>query len=458
MAKHSRKLRLPRGVTALNLLGKGLTSKQRVALIKKLFGASSTLTSSEYPLWVRRRKGASKSSSWEQDRSFGDYDYLSTRAKVIYNRYSRAKTYKDIVQGRLGRYGIVFTKGRNITKVITTGAGAVEKIEREVFKREKLIKVRTRAEYDARNRAIQVGGQAELDHEEYADFDKDLSVTFTPMWTAAKIRRRYTKRYEGMDEAGQSIYRKGRRIEDTLYNRKQLNKYYLQSVFSGRKMDISISVGFLDPDMIHMSYSGSKNNISYKTLVARLMLLGYDPLAPLRDTEYIKDVRIRMGEELGRVLDDPSKYKRRLSSYIMKYAKEVREVAYAYVIGGIKPPLAESTVKQRKSRAKTHSGLYAEGISEPLVETGNMANDISYRIDENVVEGRRKNISGTLSSDSALRRNQDILKKVKENVNDKKRAVKKRSKTTDDIEIDIDSDEAKELIARANAFLEELGL
>lgn len=204
---------------------------------------------------------------------------------------------------------------------------------------------------------------------DYALVKDAMSITITPDWTFAKILARNKDR----------TVRKGEYL-----SRRRRNKYYLQSMFGRRKMDLSVSVGFLHPNDIH---EGVETRISYVELIARLALDGYDPLLPLRDSSYIARIRRSMGKEMARVLNsDTIAGMPTLRGILRRHGREMADYCYRYIAGGIKPPLASATLVKRKGNLRSGKATYPKGLDEPLVETGALMNEVGYRVDTGFLE------------------------------------------------------------------------
>lgn len=205
----------------------------------------------------------------------------------------------------------------------------------------------------------------------YSKVDNLLYVDVAPMWRYAKIRIRKNSAYDRTTKQMRNIRRTV--YEDMFYGVRKRNRKYLSVVFPKRNFNIAIRVGFIHPDSYHGSWTG-RNIISYRSLVAGLMLRGFDPLLPLRDKKYLASVAREMGRACGEAIEKG----RSFESVLRKYGRDMEDYVYQYILGGIKPPLADSTIEKRESLKRHGVYRYPRGISEPLVETGEMANEVSY--------------------------------------------------------------------------------
>lgn len=160
-----------------------------------------------------------------------------------------------------------------------------------------------------------------------------------------------------------------------------------------------IEVGITNPYAIHRGVVGNRP-VRYNILIPILLSLGYDPLLPLRKGKLLDSVRIEMAKAIinainegrtGKAMD----IKGRLSAIGIRTVDRVRE----YIHSGEKPALASKTVVNRRWRRSHSTGLYQDGIYEPLSESGQLANAISFRVAgenawfkaENKVEEDKKN-------------------------------------------------------------------
>lgn len=223
------------------------------------------------------------------------------------------------------------------------------------------------------------GNYIPINPRDYARVENEMFIEVTPNWQAAlvKVRREYVHRWNGK---GKSVAHRTRRtVEDSVYSKTKRNKFYLNKVFTKRQFGLSVRVGFLHPDEPHGTWGGHKKLINYRSLIAALMFRGYDPLMPLRDMAYINKIRTAMGRECGEALNNG----RPFEPILRKYGKEMEGYVYEYIIGGIKPSLDKTTITIRQSRKNAGYADYPAGIEEPLVETGELANEVSYDIKQN---------------------------------------------------------------------------
>ena len=141
-----------------------------------------------------------------------------------------------------------------------------------------------------------------------------------------------------------------------------------------------IEVGITNPYAIHSGVVGN-HPVRYNILIPILLSLGYDPMLPLRKGKLLDSVRIEMAKAIinainegrtGKAMD----IKGRLSAIGIRTVDRVRE----YIHSGEKPALASKTVVNRRWRRNHSTGLYPDGIHEPLSESGQLANAISFRV------------------------------------------------------------------------------
>lgn len=149
----------------------------------------------------------------------------------------------------------------------------------------------------------------------------------------------------------------------------------------GQKLPLGrwrIEVGILDPYKLHRPPEKRKP-IRYGLLMAVLMNLGYDPLLPIRMAKFIKEIQIDMAKAIITAINEgrygsPLAIKSRLSAIAMRVESYVK----AYIHGGRKPKLADRTIANRMRRYP--NAIYPDGFDEPLSETGQLADAISYRV------------------------------------------------------------------------------
>lgn len=139
-----------------------------------------------------------------------------------------------------------------------------------------------------------------------------------------------------------------------------------------------IEVGILDPYKLHRPPEKRKP-IRYGLLMAVLMNLGYDPLLPIRTAKFVKEIQIDMAKAIITAINEgrygsPLAIKSRLSAIAMRVESYVK----AYIHGGRKPKLADRTIANRMRRYP--NAIYPDGFDEPLSETGQLADAISYRV------------------------------------------------------------------------------
>lgn len=149
----------------------------------------------------------------------------------------------------------------------------------------------------------------------------------------------------------------------------------------GQKLPLGrwrIEVGILDPYKLHRPPEKRKP-IRYGLLMAVLMNLGYDPLLPIRMAKFVKEIQIDMAKAIITAINEgrygsPLAIKSRLSAIAMRVESYVK----AYIHGGRKPKLADRTIANRMRRYP--NAIYPDGFDEPLSETGQLADAISYRV------------------------------------------------------------------------------
>lgn len=139
-----------------------------------------------------------------------------------------------------------------------------------------------------------------------------------------------------------------------------------------------IEVGILDPYKLHRPPEKRKP-IRYGLLMAVLMNLGYDPLLPIRMAKFVKEIQIDMAKSIITAINEgrygsPLAIESRLSAIAMRVESYVK----AYIHGGRKPKLADRTIANRMRRYP--NAIYPDGFDEPLSETGQLADAISYRV------------------------------------------------------------------------------
>lgn len=209
------------------------------------------------------------------------------------------------------------------------------------------------------HKAIEKG----ISYRDYVKATDAMSVTLTPKWTYAKIHHRKRRDW--------------REISDYIVSKNFRNTAFLQRMIPNRKLDVSVTVGFLHPNEIH---EGATTSIPYAVLIPVLMLNGYDPLLPIRDPKYIEKMRDLMGREIGSLLNERRIGMPTIRTVLYRYGREIEGYCYEYIIGGIKPPLSTGTERKRRSLKRSNPSLYPKGIDEPLVETGDLANALELKV------------------------------------------------------------------------------
>lgn len=310
---------------------------------RRFFGKNILENRREYLVTGQKTVGSStksKRSVWEvRDPSSDRDDAVVYKEKVYGYKIPRHKTggkhWHDITLRRFGKVGkdgdLVIRRGRVVPSI----------------------------DFNKIYKAIDKG----ISYKDYVKVTDAMSVTLTPNWTYAKIRYRKKKDYT--------------KISDYLVSRNFRNTRFLQRMIPNRKLDVSVTVGFLHPNEIH---NGASSRIPYAVLIPALMLNGYDPLLPIRDPKYISKMRDLMGREIGSLLNKRRIGMPSIRGVLYRYGREIEGYCYEYIMGGIKPPLSSATISKRKSLKNSNPSLYKNGIEQPLVETGNLANALELAV------------------------------------------------------------------------------
>lgn len=141
-----------------------------------------------------------------------------------------------------------------------------------------------------------------------------------------------------------------------------------------------IEVGLLNPYMNHIPPE-NRAPVRYGLLFAILLSLGYDPLLPARQKRFIDSIRKEMAATIITAINKGRTgsalgIKSKLSTIGQSVVNHIRE----YIAGGAKPRLSSRTLKNREYRARQNGALYPNGINEPLSETGQLEQAISFRV------------------------------------------------------------------------------
>lgn len=176
-----------------------------------------------------------------------------------------------------------------------------------------------------------------------------------------------------------------------------------------------ISVGIIDdkgsPDFNREHVNWDGESFTYRDLFKELNRNGYDPLLPIRQPEYIKEIvvhRARKAAEAYRkdvIAGRKSSPMFRLSSLKNKVLRDV----IGYLASSYKPPLEQSTIKNREWRSVQNPNLYKKGLRVPLWESGTLAddidavviltgNDVKDIVFAEIVEGERGRITSLFGS------------------------------------------------------------
>lgn len=166
---------------------------------------------------------------------------------------------------------------------------------------------------------------------------------------------------------------------------------------TNRSFDVRLVIGIVDrygrerPYDMHLSASGE--SIAYSDLISYLRRDGYDPLLPVRFKDFQNGIAKMMGDEICKQIErymtfaldskgeiKSSNFTRETSlsvnTRLKRIADSARDKVRDYIAGGVKPPLADSTINTRNWRHKRDGRLYKHGIETALWETGTLASNI----------------------------------------------------------------------------------
>lgn len=146
-----------------------------------------------------------------------------------------------------------------------------------------------------------------------------------------------------------------------------------------------ISIGFHDPDAIHR---GARTSMPFSALIFLLHHLGFDPLKPLRDSKVKSQFQRKLGRMIVKKTAEALKEGRRvvLKPYVERIAAEAVEFIQDFLFGSVmpslKPGLEDKTMKARYVNSARGLADYAgrRGIEEPLYETGQLADNVTYKL------------------------------------------------------------------------------
>lgn len=146
-----------------------------------------------------------------------------------------------------------------------------------------------------------------------------------------------------------------------------------------------ISIGFHDPDAIHR---GARTSMPFSALIFLLHHLGFDPLKPLRDSRVKSSFQRKLGRLLVKKTAEALKEGRRvvLKPYVERIAAEAVEFIQDFLFGSVmpslKPGLEDKTMKARYVNSARGLADYSgrRGIEEPLYETGQLADNVTYKL------------------------------------------------------------------------------
>lgn len=231
--------------------------------------------------------------------------------------------------------------------------------------------------------------------------------------------------------------RSGRTSTVHLSNRNRSR--YFEKVGERKSDYFVVTVGVLDDHEIHSNVFGYQD-ISYGLLFDLLKRVGYDPLMPIRKSSFISKIERKMGNVIlnsinKRTPDSTTAIKAKLAAI----ARDVVDFARDYIRGGDKPSLSGKTISTRNHKDGMVDGLYEEGISEPLYESGQLCDAITFDVESYVSESKQNYFD----------RKKDAMKKRAESM--KKRREQRRNKKR---EMDADDEDPYarlgEMVGRAN--------
>lgn len=234
-------------------------------------------------------------------------------------------------------------------------------------------------------------------------------VVLTPKFTAnawAEFKRRRLRELSKEDNPTKAL-RPLRGTSTVAGSRSQawrkMSPYTDAMPLEGSLKDLCfVEVGIFDGGKMH-SYDGDyAEPIDYESLFRILMSIGYDPLLPLRENGKFRD---RFREKIGTaLLKGYSKRGRdRLQAVYMKVkavAQEAKCFIKDYIVGGMKPPLSENTMKKRRRHGISGDvPLYASGL-------------LAYDVDARVVSAASSRLR-IARSDHATKTREEKKKKAK---------------------------------------------
>lgn len=139
-----------------------------------------------------------------------------------------------------------------------------------------------------------------------------------------------------------------------------------------------INVGVVDGSILHTSPFGEI--IEYSDLFNFLFLAGYDPLLPIRKGKVSQKVVAKI-ERVFKKLALAGKTKTDIENSLSPIGRELQDYVVEYIAGGNKPQLDKDTITTRRWREKAGLAPYPKGIKEPLVESGQLQEAISFNIE-----------------------------------------------------------------------------
>ena len=200
----------------------------------------------------------------------------------------------------------------------------------------------------------------------------------------------------------------GRPRKDTA-DAKFAQKARLYEIFGTSQFDFEVRVGIINPEANHVGYDGKP--VSYEALFKALGILGFYPLAPLKDKKIIGDLRKGLTSTIYSAIKNRGRHDS-IKRKVETWARDVRDMVRDYLRGQNtivpKETLMASTIYARQWKQAHDGSLYKYGDANALWESGTLESDITFEVIS--LEGGRVQLSPNERKRIDDRRRKDALK------------------------------------------------
>ena len=212
--------------------------------------------------------------------------------------------------------------------------------------------------------------------------------------TPEKALKFYTKNIQGVKyRAEREVYSGGKRAADARAYHEIASKFnvpYYTSKIGGSLTRLNttpdiftIAIGVLNKNKMHesASFGGKYHTISYVHLFEALDSAGYRPLELL--LENAETIEFQIEQKVDSIIRNTQSLSREtFRAALSVIARDWTDKVKDYIIGGDAPALSSTTIDIRKEKAKSNDSLYggSKGVRNPLYETGNLCEAISFQV------------------------------------------------------------------------------